>query len=209
MPTRKSSSKTSSKTTVKTAGAKTAAAKKKAPAAAAASIAATRAAVEPVAEAAAANKETFETVLQAGTQATTRGYEQAVAIAQEQVEKASETLFKRYDEAASFGKDNVDAYVHSSAALARGVESMGKELMGIAQSTLEANVATTKALLGARSVRELIDLQTEFSRSRFDSLLAESAKLTELSLSLANEAIEPIQARLNATVEKLTKPVVA
>jgi hypothetical protein len=58
-------------------------------------------------------------------------------------------------------------------------------------------------------VREVIDLQTEFSRSRFDELVAESAKLTELSMTLANDALEPIQLRLNATVEKLMKPVAA
>jgi hypothetical protein len=58
-------------------------------------------------------------------------------------------------------------------------------------------------------VRELIDLQTDFSRSGFDSIVAESAKLTELSMSLANETIEPIQARLNANVEKLMKPLAA
>src|SRR3546814_5731394 len=83
------------------------------------------------------------------------------------------------------------------------------ELMSIAQSAVEANIAATKALLGAKSVRELVDLQTEFSRSRFESLLAESAKLTELGLSLAGNTAAPIQARLNATVEKLVKPQAA
>jgi phasin family protein len=203
MPSKKSPSKTS---------AKTVGAKKAAPAAmpaAPAPFTTTPAAMAPAEAAAAANQETFDTVLKAGTQAATKGYEQAIAIAQEQVEKASETLFKRYDDAASFGKDNVDACVLFSTIFAKGVESMGNELMSIAQSTVEANVATTKALFGAKTVRELIDLQTEFSRSRFDSLVAESAKLTELSMALANETIEPIQARMNATVEKLMKPIAA
>jgi phasin family protein len=209
MPSKKSPSKTSPKTV---------GAKKVAPAATTTAAfapatttpaAATPATMAPVEAAAAASQETFDTVLKAGTQAATKGYEQAIAIAQEQVEKASETLFKRYDEAASFGKDNVDACVTCSTVFAKGVESMSKELMSLAQSTVEANVATTKALFGAKSVRELIDLQTEFSRSRFDSLVAESAKLTELSMALANETIEPIQARMNATVEKLMKPIAA
>lgn len=174
--------------------------------AAATAAAAAPAAREPVEAAAAANQETFETVLKAGTQAASRGYEQAVALTQEQVENASRTIFKRYDEAASFSKDNVDAYVQSSTVFVKGVESFGKELIAIAQSAVEANVATTKALFGATSVRELIDLQTEFSRSRFDALVAESAKLTELGMTLAHETVEPIQARLNATVEKFVKP---
>src|SRR3546814_3696011 len=103
------------------------------------------------------------------------------------VDKASQTLFRRYDDAASFGKENVDACVLSGTVFAKGVESVGQELMSIAQSAVEANIAATKALLGAKSVRELVDLQTEFSRSRFESLLAASAKLTELGLSLRSE----------------------
>ena len=66
-----------------------------------------------------------------------------------------------------------------------------------------------QALFAAKTVQELVDLQTEISRSGYDSLVTESAKLTELSLALANDAAEPIQARLNATVEKLMKPLAA
>ena len=189
----------------KTAATKTATAKTAAPEAPVA----TPPSMAPVESAAAAHQETMETVLKAGSQAATKGYEQVIAIAQEQVEKASETVFKRYDEAASLGQENVDACVRSGAVFAQGVESMGKELMSFAQSAVEANVATAKALFGVTTVRELIDLQTEFQRSRFDSLVAESAKLTELSMALANDTFEPIQARLNANVEKLLKPIAA
>lgn len=171
--------------------------------------AAAPAATGPVAATATAGQETVEAVMKAGSQAASKGYEQAIALAQEQVEKASETLFKGYDEAASYGQDNVDAYVLSTTVFARGVESLGQELMSLVQSTVEANLATAKALFGATSVQELVELQTEFSRSRFSALVAESAKLTELGMTVTGEAIEPIQARLNATVERLIKPVAA
>ena len=201
MPSKKTTRKTTPKA-AKAAVAKPAAVKT-------AQRAAVAAAPAPVETAVAAQQETMETVMKAGSQAASKGYEQAVALAQEQVEKAQQTLFKRYDEAASFGKDNVDACVQSGTLFAKGFESLSKELMTLAQSTAEANVATAQAFFGAKTLREVIDLQTEFSRSRFDSLVTESAKLTELSLTLAHESIEPIQARLNATVEKLLKPIAA
>lgn len=194
MPTKKSATKSTAK---------------KAAAAASAPAATVAETVEPAEAAFAANQETMETVLKAGTQAATKGYEQAIALAQEQVEKASETIFKRYDEIAGLGKDNVDAYVRSTAALTKGFESLNKQLMSIAQSTVEANVATAKAIFGAKTLREVIDLQTEFSRSRFDSAVAESAKLTEMTMALTNDAIEPIQLSMNATVEKFMKPIAA
>ena len=141
--------------------------------------------------------------------AASKSYEQAVALVQEQVEKASSGMFQGYDDVATLGKDNIDAYVQSSTLFAKGVEAMSKELMNFAQFSVDTSVANAKALFGAKTVRELIDLQSDFSRSGFDSLVAESAKLTELSMSVANETIEPIQARLNANVEKLMKPLAA
>lgn len=221
MPTKKSTAKKSTTTTAgtkatkaktaatKTAATKTAAAKPAAPAASVATPPSMAPVERAVESAVAAHQETMESVMKAGNQAATKGYEQIIAIAQEQVEKASDTVFKRYDEAASLGQENVDAYVRSGTVFAQGVESMGKELMSFAQSAVEANVATAKALFGVTTVRELIDLQTEFQRSRFDSLVAESAKLTELSMALANDTFEPIQVRLNANVEKLLKPIAA
>ena len=179
----------------------------KKPAAAAAP--ATPPAIEPVEAAVAASKETVEAVVKAGTQAASKSYEQAVAMAQEQVEKASENLFKGYDEVASLGKDSVDAYVESTSVFAKGVEAMSKELMGFTQTTVEANVANAKALFAAKTLREVIDLQTGFSRSSFDSLVAESAKLTELSMALASDTFEPLQLRLNTAVEKMMKPLAA
>lgn len=220
MPTRKSTTKSTAaksptaktaaakKTTAtKTATAKTRTVKKAAPKATANTpVRLTPVSPAPVESAAAAHQETLETVMKTGSQAASKGYEQAIAITQEQVEKASETIFKRYDEVASLGQENVDAYVLSGTVFAQGVELLGKELMSFTQSAVEANVATTKALFGAKTVRELIDLQTEFQRSHLDGLIAESAKLTELSMSLASDTFEPIQARLNANVEKLLKP---
>jgi phasin family protein len=167
------------------------------------------AAMEPVEDAAAANKETVEAAMKMGSQAATKSYEQAVAMAQEQLEKASSSVFRRYEDAATMSQENVDACVQSTTVFAKAVEAMSKELMSFAQGAVEANVANAKALFGAKTMQELIDLQTDFSRSGFDSLVAESAKLTDLSMTLANDAVEPIQLRLNATVEKLMKPIAA
>ncbi len=202
--TAKTPAKTPAKTSAKTPAAKATTAK-----AAAAPVLPFQETFEPVEAAVSASQETMEAVVKAGTQAASKSYEQAVALVQEQVEKASSGMFQGYDDVATLGKDNIDAYVQSSTLFAKGVEAMSKELMNFAQFSVDTSVANAKALFGAKTVRELIDLQSDFSRSGFDSLVAESAKLTELSMSVANETIEPIQARLNANVEKLMKPLAA
>jgi len=202
----KAAAKDAPKTTAKAATAKKAAVKAPLPEA---PVLPLQEAIEPAEAAVSASQETMEAMLKAGTQAATTSYEQAIALAQEQVEKASASLFQGYDDVASLGQESIDAYMRSTTLFAKSMETMGKELMTFAQSTVDTNVANAKALFGVKSVRELIDLQTDFSRSGFDSMVTESAKLTELSMSLANETMEPLQSQLNATVEKMMKPLAA
>ena len=149
--------KTPSSTATKKTPTRTAAKKSAAAAAAPMTPPVTPAVTAPVDAAVAASTETVDAMVKAGTQAASKGYEQAIAMAQEQVEKASSNLFTSYDEVASLGKESVDAYVESTTLFTKGLEAMGKELMGFTQSAVEANVANAQALFGAKSLRELID----------------------------------------------------
>ncbi|MEJ1994796.1 MAG: phasin family protein [Limibacillus sp.] len=165
--------------------------------------------MKPVEDAVSAGKETVEQFVKVGTDAATKNYEQAVAMTKEQVEKASQSMFKSYDEMTEISKENVDAVVAFNTKLAKGYEQVGKEWVAFTQSAFEAQVAAAKAIMGAKSLREVIDLQSEMTKTQFDKVMAESAKITEMSVKVANEAYEPLQARMNTTVEKMMKPVAA
>ena len=161
---------------------------------------------KPVEDAVNAGKEQIENVVKASNEAATKQYEQAVEMTKQQVEKTSNAVFKGYDEVTTFNKANIDAVVQSSTIAAKGVESLSRELFDFAQQQLETNVATTKKLFGAKTLREVFDLQADFARQNFDKMLAESAKVTEMSVKVANEAMQPIQTQTNTAVEKAMKP---
>ncbi|MDE1147872.1 MAG: TIGR01841 family phasin [Azospirillaceae bacterium] len=154
-------------------------------------------------------KQAAETTARATQDAVTKNYEQAVALTKEQVEKASKKAFEAYEELTAFNKDTVDAFVLSSTVLAKGLENLSKSFVAYAQSSLESSVSATKALLAVKSLREAVDQQSEFAKASFDSLVSEATKTSELSVKLANEAIEPISARVNAVVTKFGKPRLA
>jgi phasin family protein len=173
------------------------------------SAAAVDAALKPVESAAYAGKETVESMMKAGSEAAQKGYAQAVQMTKEQVEKTSEAMFKSYDQINTFGKENLEAVVASGSIVAKGVENLSKEVFALAQSSFETSMNLAKAFMGVKSVREAVDLQSELSRTQFDKLMADSAKLTELSMKVANEAFQPIQARFNVAFERMMKPVAA
>lgn len=157
----------------------------------------------------AAGKDMVETFVKVGQEAAQKGYEQAVTLTKEQVEKARATMAKGYDEMNSLGKDNLDAFVQASTIYAKGVEAMGKEVMTYAQTRMETNMAVMKAIFGCKTLKEVVDLQTEFARSAFDQIVTETTKLSEMGVKVANDAAAPITARVNVVVEKIVKPVAA
>lgn len=131
--------------------------------------------------------------------------DQAIAQTKEKVEKMSKQVFATFEDVVGFQKDNVEAFVASSTILTKGFEALSKEIAAFTQAQYEQSVSATKALFAVKSVKELVDLQTEFAKTSFDALVAEATKVSETGFKVANEAAEPITARVNAAVEKLSK----
>src|SRR5690606_19929794 len=127
-----------------------------------------------------ANKETFETRSAKGAEFARKGYDRMLGATRDQLEQAQVAAFKAYEDFSSFQKENYEAYVAASRILAKGAESFGKSWMTFTQDTMEHAAQTAKALLGAKTLREAADLQSEFVKANFDKLLAEGTKLSEL-----------------------------
>ncbi len=138
-----------------------------------------------------------------------QNYEKIFGATRERVEKASQSAFKTAEELQKLSKENLDAYVQASQVMAKGFEQMGKAWMAYTQEAMEQSAAAAKALLGAKSVKEAVDLQQDWAKSTFDKLVSESTKLSEQTVKVANEAFEPINARFTVAVEKLWKPMAA
>ena len=144
-----------------------------------------------------------------GSEAAQRGFEQAATLTREQFDKASKTLFKNYEEFSQLSKENIDAFVKSGTIFAKGFEEAGKSWIDFTRRSFENSVETAKAVMGCKDLREVVDVQSDFARESFDRLMNEGSKLSEIGVKVANEALEPIQARVNVAVEKIFKPAAA
>jgi len=165
-------------------------------------------AVKQMADVVAVQKETIETVVRAGADAATKGVDKAVSMTKEQVEaavKAGAAAFKNYEDLIEFGKENVEAVVRSGSIVAKGVQDWSHSLVVLAQTSIDEQVAASKALIGAKSLKEVIDLSSTMAKSSFDKMMAEGSKLTQLSTKLAEEAFVPLSTRVSAAVERFFK----
>jgi phasin family protein len=152
---------------------------------------------------------TIDNAATAGAEAAHKNYERFFSATKEQVEKASASAFKSYEDLSKFSKENLEAYVTAGTTVAKGLETIGRAWVNFTQETFEAGAQVAKALLSAKTLREAVDVQTDFAKTTFDKLVAEGTKVSEISVKVANEAAEPLNARLNATIEKMLKPVAA
>lgn len=167
---------------------------------------------QPVEAAMAAGKETVETVVKAGTEAATKGYEKAVAMQKEHVDaavKAGTEAFKGYEEVVVYNKENVEAALAAGSTFVKGMQEMNKAFYTLAQASMEDSVAATKKIMECKSLNDVFAVQSDLAKSNYEKAVAESRKLSDMGVKLAEETATPIAGRVNVTVEKITKPLAA
>ncbi|WP_298161686.1 phasin family protein [Brevundimonas sp.] len=128
-----------------------------------------------------------EKVQAAGTQALRDG-----------VEKTSATIA----ELSAQSKQNLEALTASAAAAQKGAEALSAQVVSYSKSSWETGVAAAQTLSQARSIQELIELQTNFAKSAMETYLSEVTKMTETLTGSVKDSFKPINERVTASVEK-------
>ena len=159
--------------------------------------------------AAAQAKEQYAGFVKAGQEQAAKTFEQTASATKEQVEKLSAQLLKLSAELQALNKGNVEALVESTTIASKGAEELSREVDAYAQASFDKSVTTGKALLTAKTLQEVIDLQTDYVKASFDAFTAEASRLQDLTTRVTSAAFAPLNARLNVTVETLSKPLAA
>jgi phasin family protein len=92
-----------------------------------------------------------------------------------------------------FSRDSIEA---ANAAVSASVEAVSQEFIASAKAAFEGAGETVRALLSARTLQDVVQLQTDFAKAQFDRLVQSSAKLSEISVSLAGAALAPWSGRV-------------
>ena len=116
---------------------------------------------------------------------------------------AMEKSAAAFEDANAFAKGNIEAIVESSKIAAKGIETMGQEAAEYGRKQLESATAAMKTLSSVKSPTDFLKLHSEFMRSAFDAMVAETSKNTESMLKLAGEIAQPISNRVALAAEKI------
>ena len=114
------------------------------------------------------------------------------------VEKTSATIA----ELSAQSKSNLEALTASATAAQKGAEALSAQVVSYSKSSWENGVAAAQTISQARSIQELIELQTNFAKSSMETYLSEVTKMTETLTGSVKDSFKPINERVTASVEK-------
>jgi phasin family protein len=123
--------------------------------------------------------------------------------------KATEGLLKAAGDAAEFSRGNVEAFAQATQAYMAGVQDLGRMTLAMVQGLTEQAIEASRALSGVKSLKDATDIQTNLARSAMERSLAETTKLQETALRVAEQSFAPLSARMSLAVETMARPIAA
>jgi phasin family protein len=115
----------------------------------------------------------------------------------EGIEKTIAALY----EMNAHSKKNLEAMMASMTAATKGAETVGARAIAFSKKSVEDQIAASKALAGAKSVQEVVELQTAFAKTAFESMVTEVNEIAGAVSGSVKEAMSPINERVTAMVE--------
>ncbi len=100
------------------------------------------------------------------------------------------------DEVQKFGKEQLAAASSLTASFAKGFQGVAAEATEFSKKSIEANSAYIERLMGAKSLDDAVQIQSEYAKSAYERLVAQFTKLGELYANLAKESLRPVEAAM-------------
>lgn len=116
-----------------------------------------------------------------------------------------EINMKTFEDVQGLGKEGFDAMVASATALTKGYQAMAQEAAEYARKAVELNTATFEKAVSARSVERVLEVQQGYAKEAYESLVAQSQKLSEMYVAATKEAYKPFEASFAAFGMKAPK----
>lgn len=137
----------------------------------------------------------------AKTNGATDTVEQVISSTQDAWKDGFAKATAGFDQFNAQAKENVDALVESFNVSAKGMEALNAEAVAYSKKAVEDATAVAQAASGVKSMQELIEINTAYTKMAFEAYLGAATKMGELFVATTKDASAPISARVSATVE--------
>jgi phasin family protein len=121
------------------------------------------------------------------------------------VEKVAQNVMQACEEAQATAREHVDAAMRSASVALEGCGEINKKLTGLIQESVARAVNAGKTLATAKSLQEAADIHADYVRESFDSWIAGTGRISEISARVTKEALDPLAEQTNSTITKIAQ----
>ena len=109
-------------------------------------------------------------------------------------------MLKGFEEFQKVGKDGFDATVRSFDEVNKGFQAIAAEITDYSKKAFEDSTRAFEQLIGAKSIEQAIEIQSQYAKNAYDTYVAEMSKLGEMYVGLAKDAYKPVEAAFTKKV---------
>ncbi|MHA1517301.1 MAG: phasin family protein [Alphaproteobacteria bacterium] len=102
-------------------------------------------------------------------------------------------MIKGFEEFQNTGKDNFDAAVRSFGEMNKGLQAIAAEMTDYSKKAFEDSTRAFEQLVGAKSIEQAIEIQSQYAKKAYDTYMAEMSKIGEMYVGLAKDAYKPVE----------------
>ncbi|MFN3727323.1 MAG: phasin family protein [Allosphingosinicella sp.] len=146
--------------------------------------------------------ETINKTREAADQAAEQ-FRSAFGNVNEQSKAALEKSARVAEELADLTRGNIEALVASQKTAAKYAETLSQGAADFGRRSFEEASTALKSFAEVKSPTDLFRLQSEYARSAFDQLVAESARVSETVVKMTGDVVEPITSRYSVAAERI------
>ena len=105
-------------------------------------------------------------------------------------------MVKNFEEFQQASKENIDLAMKSVSNVSKSAQAIAAELADYSKKSFEESTALMEKLFGSKSFEKAIEVQTEYAKTAYEALLAETNKLGEMYSALAKETYKPFESMM-------------
>jgi len=91
------------------------------------------------------------------------------------------------------GKDGLEAAALSYGEVNKGLQDIAAKFTDYSKKSFEDASRAFEQLMGAKSVQQAIEIQSQYAQKAYDTYITEASKLGEMYVAMARDSYRPIQ----------------
>ncbi len=100
---------------------------------------------------------------------------------------------QNFDDLQKMGQQNLDTAMRGFGEVGRSWQTIANEMSSYSKRSFEEGSATLEKLTGARSLDQVVAIQSDFARRSYEEYMAQCTKLSSMYVDMARDAYRPIE----------------